>query len=315
MAVRAGLFLLKASGWYQGYWQHWRGPIFDEAQAQGIHILPVHYYSPIPDISKLVLDDTEAKFPIIDEQALDRSFENWKSIVGPVAGKFREISLRSEIVDGLFSYTGAPYSPGDAELLYGWILSRKPKRIIEIGCGYTTLLISEAIGDAKLKDGDYNCEMQCIEPYPPEYLDPLPSHVTEIISKPLQEVDPTVFETLEENDLLFIDSTHVLACGSDVVYEYLGLLPRLNAGVVVHIHDIFLPYDYPKSWMQKSRFFWNEQYILACALRSGNRYTPLFPMHQLYQERQKQMEDFVPNLHLNPPGPASFWIQVAKQHQ
>jgi len=308
--AKTGVLLLKYSGYYNGYWAPWRGDMFSWAQSKGLHILPVHYYTPVPDTATVAIDHSEARFPVIGNADLAQALSLWEKVVTPVRKKFVEISQRENTSEGRFCYHGAPYAPGDAELLYGWIVSRKPRRIVEIGSGFTTLLINEAIADAKQDDPGYSCRFQCIEPYPPEYLSPRPEHMSEMIDLPLQGMNLELFQNLEPGDLLFIDSTHVLAYGSDVVYEYLKILPNLKPGVIVHIHDIFLPYDYPDTWIKDLHFFWNEQYLLAGILQGGDRYVPLFPMHQLFREHHDRLKALVPNLDESQLGPASFWLRV-----
>lgn len=310
LAARTGVYFLKLSGYYAGYWAPWRREMFNWAQSKGLHILPVHYYTPIPDTAMIEIDQSKARFPIVGEADLAQALSLWEEVVTPVREKFVEISGRTDMSGNRFCFPGAPYAPGDAEFLYGWIRSRKPRRIIEIGSGFTTLLIKEAIADAKKCDHAYYCHFQCIEPYPPEYLSPLPEHISEMIALPLQAVNLDIFQSLEPMDLLFIDSTHVLAYGSDVVYEYLKILPILSPGVIIHIHDIFLPYDYPDYWIKDVRFFWNEQYMLAGMLQGGGRYKPLVPMHQLFREHHARLKKLVPNLDATRPGPASFWLQI-----
>jgi predicted O-methyltransferase YrrM len=150
----------------------------------------------------------------------------------------------------------------EAEALYGIIRSRRPGRIIEIGAGHTTLLISEAI-QAEGHEGHYTC----IEPFRPEYLSNLPAQVTTFKDTLLQDVPLGMFRDLNSGDVLFIDSSHASKYRSDVVFKYSTILPVLKSGVVIHIHDIFLPYEYPIRWIREARYFWNEQYVVHANAR------------------------------------------------
>ena len=93
-----------------------------------------------------------------------------------------------------------------------------------------------------------------------------------LVQRPIQEVPLADFVALEESDILFIDSTHVVAIGSDVVYECLEILPRLPPGVLVHFHDIFLPNEYPREWIERDRWFWNEQYLVQAFLAFNSKF-------------------------------------------
>jgi predicted O-methyltransferase YrrM len=153
------------------------------------------------------------------------------------------------------------YGPGDASVYQAITRWLKPKRVVEVGSGFST---------AKLLDTAEQflpgLEVTCIEPYPDRLLRLLrPDDTIELIAAPVQEVPLNVFTSLESADVLFIDSTHVAKAGSDVVWLFLRVLPRLQKGVVVHVHDIFWPFEYPAKWLRESRN-WNEDYLLNAFL-------------------------------------------------
>lgn len=181
----------------------------------------------------------------------------------------------------------------------------KPKRIVEIGCGNSTLLIAQALRNEGLESA---CEFLCIEPFPPAYLQPLPEGVSKLINSDVQSASLDHFKSLESGDILFIDSTHVSKIESDVVYEYLEILPVLKPGVIIHIHDIFLPYEYPKNWIEDLRFFWNEQYMLKAFLLFNNNFNVMVPSHAMYREQQKIFEKMVPSLRETTHPPSAFWM-------
>jgi predicted O-methyltransferase YrrM len=135
----------------------------------------------------------------------------------------------------------------------------KPRQIIEVGAGWSTLVSAAAMA----RNG--HGALTTIDPYAPDYA---AAQGVDVIRKPVELTNPSVFATLHENDLLFIDSSHVTRTGGDVNFLYLDVLPRLDAGVVVHIHDIYLPYEYPRIYSQRERgrVFWNEQYLLQAFL-------------------------------------------------
>lgn len=312
LTARLGLFFLVKSGLFTGYFSAWRWAIFDRARQLGLHILPVHYYSPIPDVSRANADDQTPKYFGADAQTLDRATEDLKGFVQSYGDAYQRIATRppyhgDERISE-FRFGMAPYATVEAELLYALIRSRKPAQIVEIGCGHTTLLIAEAIRD----EADYTPVFECIEPYRPAYLKELPDEVTTFQDAALQTVSLERFEQLEAGDILFIDSSHVVGYGSDVVYEFLSILPRLKPGVLVHVHDIFLPYEYPNDWVLESKFFWNEQYMLAALIQDNPRYRVRYPLHQLYRERSKAMHQLFPRL-ADESGykPGAYWLEIA----
>ncbi len=162
-----------------------------------------------------------------------------------------------------FFYHNGFFESGDAEYLYNIIRFFKPNRIIEIGSGYSTLMAQNAIKENKKDDYTYICEHICIEPYSNPWLDKL--DIT-LIRNIAENVDKKIFETLKQNDILFIDSSHMIRPQGDVLFEYLEVLPILKPGVLVHVHDIFTPKDYPDEWVIDEIRFWNEQYLLEAFL-------------------------------------------------
>jgi hypothetical protein len=156
----------------------------------------------------------------------------------------------------------------DARLLHYFLQKNKPKKIIEIGSGHSTLLIY----NTKLM---YNLDLKivCIEPYPNSTLENLHKmgEITLIKSTLENIADLSIFSSLSENDILFIDSSHVVKLDSDVIFYFTKIFPLLNKNVLIHIHDIFFPYDYPITWL-KSGIFWNEQYFLYVFLQYNTKF-------------------------------------------
>jgi len=180
------------------------------------------------------------------------------------------------------------FNPLDAAILYAMIRRNKPRRIVEIGSGMSTVVILSAI-----RDGRITSSLTCIEPYLPDYLEQHRDEITEIIEKPLQEVSPDLFTGLERDDVLFIDSTHVVRFDSDVVYEVLEILPQLKEGVIVHVHDIFFPDNYPENWLTRFRYFWAEQYMLQAFLCMNHSFKIEVPLHAV--KNLVSLENFLEN--------------------
>jgi predicted O-methyltransferase YrrM len=164
-----------------------------------------------------------------------------------------------------FHYSGGPFPPSDAIILRAMIKNLRPRRIIEIGSGFTTACMLDTADDLGLD----NIQITCIEPYPARLKTLLKAadydRIT-IIEKGVQQVIVKNFEQLQTGDILFIDSTHVMKTGSDVHYEIFTILPNLKPGVVVHFHDIQFPFEYPSKWARELNFSWNEAYALRAFL-------------------------------------------------
>lgn len=164
-----------------------------------------------------------------------------------------------------FCFENPAYSYSDAVLLYCMLRYLRPANVIEIGCGYSSLCMLET---SKLFLDD-SVRFEFIEPYPALLKSLLSAdELSRVVihEKPLQEVPLTTFEKLASGDILFIDSTHISKTGSDVNREFFDILPVLNPGVLVHIHDIFYPFEYPREWVLEGRS-WNEAYLLRAFLQ------------------------------------------------
>ena len=160
----------------------------------------------------------------------------------------------------------------DSRTLFVLLNKIKPTRMIEVGSGFSSLLCA----DVNVRFLKNSCHFQCIEPYPREFLVNGVEGVSELIVQKVQNVPTKKFETLEKGDILFIDSSHVSKTGSDVNFLYFEVLPRLKPGVLIHVHDIFLPLEYPKEWVLEDNRSWNEQYLLRALLMYSNTFEVLF---------------------------------------
>lgn len=168
------------------------------------------------------------------------------------------------------------FAPPDAEVLYLLMRALKPKRVVEVGCGNSTRVTRQAI-----KDGELGTQLIAIDPYPRIDIEGL---VDRFVQGKLEEMtDWSIFESLEKDDILFIDSSHQAAVGNDVAYLFCKIIPALKPGVVVHVHDIFLPYDYPPNFAVDYPD-WGEQYVLH-AMVNGRDCEVLWPGHHVQRDR------------------------------
>ena len=243
---------------------------FDLLQDIGVHVSKVRYDEPIPDTRTLPEDLWNRPQPM----------------VGIDFNDVRQLELLAQFAQYRTEYDAFPDKPTartheyfadngnylglDAAILHCMIRHFQPRRMIEIGSGYSTLAAARAVRANAAGNPPAPCELAAIEPYPREMLQRGVPGLSQLIPKKLQDVPLEFFDSLQGNDILFIDSSHVLTIGGDVEREYLQIIPALRPGVVVHIHDIFLPMEYPRRWIMESRWFWNEQYLLQAFL-SFNR--------------------------------------------
>mgnify|MGYP000424237323 FL=1 len=230
----------------------------------GLHINPAHYYSSIPNINELV----ESKSIWAKKSMLyglniniEDQIENIKTICLP----FKNEYLGNEIFKyGTENKFGPGYGYIEAQALHSIIRKYKPKRVIEVGSGVSTWCILKANDLNKVQEGVVDFKLTCIEPYPNSVLKSLKE--VNLIEKKVQEISfEDEFYKLEKNDILFIDSSHTVKVGSDVNYIILEILPRLKPGVIVHFHDIFIPYDYNRNTLS-TFFHWSETTLLRAFL-------------------------------------------------
>jgi len=214
--------------------------------------------------------------------------------------------LPREKPDSLGFYLGNDqFGSGDAEYWYQLIRAAKPRRVVEIGSGNSTLMAIRALRRNKDDDPSYACEHVCIEPYEMPWLE---ATGAKVIRKKIEEVELAFFSRLQENDILFIDSSHIIRPQGDVLFEYLELLPSLNRGVVVHVHDIFSPQNYPVRWLKDEVRFWNEQYLLEAFLSHNQSWKIVGALNFLRHHHYEQLKSVAPYLAPDRE-PGSFYIQ------
>ena len=222
------------------------------------------------------------------------------------ASELLAIPVQKSAVDCFGFYNGA-FEHGDAEALYSIIRHFKPRRMIEVGCGQSTLMAGLAIAQNLRDDPAYRCEHVGIEPFEQPWLDKLG---VRIIREKIECCPDEMFKSLKSGDVLFIDSSHIIRRQGDVLHEILYLLPQISRGVLIHIHDIFLPRDYPSEWAIFDRRLWNEQYLLEAFLTLNKEFEVVCALNWLSHNRRKEMEVAFPMMaHRLDAEPASFWIR------
>ena len=252
------------------FWSRFRNARF--LFAAPLAFPPGHFYSPICDPAEAehIYRDPRStasppELPGVD-LALENQIKLWESWM-PFLAETRVVPVN--IPSKRYRTPSLTYDVGDASVYRCMLRHLVPKRLIEVGCGSSSAVALDAF------DEFFTARPQVcfIDPYPRRLLSLLKPHDmadVEIITKGVQYVPLTTFDKLEENDILFINSTHVIKTGSDVVCELFEILPRLRSGVVVHFHDVFYPFEYPRDWIAKFNFSWNELFALRAFL-IGNR--------------------------------------------
>jgi len=206
-----------------------------------------------------------------------------------------------------FYLNNPSFGPGDADLYYLIIRNLRPKKIIEIGSGFTTLISLKAIEQNK-KSGE-KTNLTCIEPFEFDWLTQLKD--IELIRERVENISLEVFKQLDENDILFIDSSHIIRPENDVLFEYLEILPQLKKGVLIHIHDIFSPRHYRADWLTKDLRLWNEQYLLEAFLYFNDSFEIVYSLNYLKNDYFNATQKVLSNLS-EQDQPGSFWIRKIK---
>lgn len=193
----------------------------------------------------------------------------------------------------------------DARALFVFLRALRPRQVIEVGSGYSSLLMADI--NRRFLGGQ--CTIRCVEPYPRPFLQNGVPGLAEVIVERVQTVPLETFEALAAGDVLFIDSSHVAKTGSDVNYLYFEVLPRLRPGVLVHIHDIPLPTEYPKEWVLEHNRSWNEQYLLRALLMYSHAFEIVFGCHYAWLSHPALVSRALGLPAGQGYGGGSFWIR------
>ena len=284
----------------------------------GYDVTPNNFYSPIPDLRELELEDDvwskRSKLVGIDINE-DGQMKLLQRFQLSYKNEYDKFPINRTATSHEYFLKNGVFQCIDAEILYCMIRHFKPRRILEVGSGNSTYLMAQAVAKNREQDCQYACDLVAIDPYPNSTLQAGFPGLSRLIDQKVQSVPLSEFTALSADDVLFIDSSHVLKTGSDVQYEYLEILPRLAKGVIIHIHDIFLPEEYPKGWLLDHHRFWNEQYILQALLSYNDCFKVLWmARHMRVTHHDALAEAFRSYSSLKAEGatwvgPASFWLK------
>jgi predicted O-methyltransferase YrrM len=269
-----------------------------------------HFYSPVTDPEEILADaDRIWAHDITSVAGIDLNETYHEYVLGTLFpqyfaefdyaedGEADELLSRFYIKNSQFSWL-------DARTLFVLLREWKPAKIIEVGSGYSTMLMAD-VNRRFLSD---TAEIVAIEPFPRPFLKNLAS--VNLIQEKVQHVALDVFAELAAGDVLFIDSSHVSKTGSDVNRLLFEVLPILKPGVRIHVHDIFLPVDYPKNWVIDENRSWNEQYVLRSLLMYSTRFRVLFGCMNAYMNHKNLLSAALRRPSEKLYGGSSIWLEV-----
>ena len=283
------------------------GFLFRLLERLGIHLTPNHYHFPIPDTSRLgeAIWTRASELPGLDMREPEQLvlLDRLATAYGP---EWAEIPrTRAQNPNG-FHLENSHFETVDAEIYYALVRERAPRRILEIGSGFSTRLALTAL--EKNREAGHAGAITLCDPRPPAWARAGSGGIDRIIASPVQKLPLGEFTALEQNDVFFVDSSHVLAIGSDVQFLFLEVLPRLRPGVLVHVHDIFFPEEYPRYWIRERLRFWNEQYLLQAFLAFNTGFRVVWASHWMAARHPERLARAIPSFG---PGksPGSFWME------
>lgn len=236
--------------------------VFAAGQRVGVDVLPRHFYSAVPDLRQLsTTTDWRAPsaMPGVAGTDLDAQLSTLRDWLTPAVVD----ALRDDVHAAAVARNGADgYGPMEAQVLHAFVATQRPRRVVQVGAGVSTAVVLDAAATHGVE-----VEVVAVDPFPTDLLVELDAagDIT-LVREPAQTVALDVLTSLEAGDLLFIDSTHTVKPGSEVNRLILDVLPRLAPGVVVHVHDVYFPYDHPPDLLDGRLFFWTESTLLHAFL-------------------------------------------------
>ncbi len=288
---------------------------------------PGHFYSPIPDLNEVREQQAAIFARDVDVPSIELRPEAQLDLLRSFARFHGDLPWESMPRPGLrYYYANDFFSYGDAVILYSFLRHFQPKRVIEIGSGFSSCVMLDTnerfLGGATA--------FTFVEPYPDRLLGLLTDSEKQRVDVRkcrLQDLSLEELLALERDDILFVDSSHVVSIGSDVVHEILAIVPRLKPGVIIHFHDIFLPGEYPEKFVTKNLCFWAEQYMLEAFLSFNSKFKVLWGSSAMqfhhpevlaatfphwddsYSRMPESLKIFAPTLDGERVWPCSLWIE------
>lgn len=266
---------------------------------------PGHFYSPVPDIAELGSEEVSNR--VWPAEPRDPVGINWRSadqlqLLSELASQPPMVVPRTSEDPQEYRLENEMFNGADAWFLQAMLRWLKPRRVIEVGCGFSSLLTARVNREYLERRTD----VTCIEPYPPDFMVNGVHGITRLIQSRAELVPRELYAELEAGDVLFIDTSHTVKTGNDVRFLLQEVVPQLAPGVIIHIHDIFLPFDYPREWVLDGRA-WNEQYLVEAFLSFNNAFEVLLAASWLRHHHYAAVASAAPVL--AELGGVSLWLR------
>lgn len=275
------------------------------ADRLGLEVVPGGSLSPATRMSELTdaVFDTPSAMPGVEFHE-GRQLAFLERDLAPYTTEFRAPLEPPADEDGFYFRNGA-YDTMDAEVLYAIVRHFKPRRVLELGCGFSTLVIARACAANTLEG--YPVHHVAVDPAPAPSLIPRLRQAADLRLTHAEDLPWAEFQQLEANDILFVDTSHIAKPGSEVNLLVLDVLPRLAPGVVVHFHDVFLPYEYPRSFVEAG-FIFTEQYLVHAFLACNPEFEALIATHYLAREAPERVAAVVASFDPD-RSPGAIWLR------
>ena len=266
-------------------------------------VVPRHFYSPLPDLTRLDEGfwETPRPMPGVD-LAIGEAIELLTGRLAPYIGEFERPADRPD-----YTFATGSYGIVDAEILYAVVRWLKPKVLLEFGSGASSHFI--AMAARRNADEGRLLERRIFDPYPFTASPLGPVEGTVVTKVRAEEVDPElVSDLLGPGDVLFVDTTHTVKTGGDVDHIFSTIIPRLTPGVWVHIHDVFLPYEYRREWVVDEQRLYAEQYLVQAFLAFNVAFRVRFPAMAVSRAAPETLRRLIPGFSLA-ARPGAFWFE------
>ncbi|MEM9175226.1 MAG: class I SAM-dependent methyltransferase [Myxococcota bacterium] len=273
--------------------------------AAGLHVLPANFYSTVPTVDEVLetFEEREETPPYLDPAVFDDAAAlAFLDELLPYAAEFDPpVDDPGPSGGAQYHWNNSAFSYSDAIAYYTILRARKPRRVIEVGSGFSTLVAAAAL------EANGGGELICVEPHPRPFLRGHPA-IAELVVSPVQALPASWFdERLDDGDVFFIDSTHTVKIGSDCLHLYLRVLPALRRRVLVHAHDIFLPFGFPPEWALDHHYYWTEQYLLMAFLLGNSSWRYRFGSHHFLRCHPDRIAALMGGRY--EAGGSSFWFE------
>ena len=280
----------------------WMKPrVFDAFEKNGFHVTQDHYYSAQPTVERLPSGLWSGPRYLTPAFAFDmQKMIGLFNQIAPFADELADVPRKA--ASGY--YWDNDFFPNfDAIVYYGLCRLFQPAVVLEIGSGFSTHIA--------LRAGERNgiTRVRCIEPYPSPSLNAIADRLEQFLVRPVQDVPMDAYTNLRSGDILFVDTSHVSKIGSDLHHILFHVLPALPAGVIVHFHDIFLPWEYPREWIVERNWFWNEQYLILAFMMCNKDFSVLFLNNHFLSTQGHVAGGALTGMAIGPLSGASLWIR------